>query len=81
MKSSVDILKGHKDVVNCLVELKNTEVISGSDDHTIKVWNIQKRMCVSTLKGHDSYVNCLIELFNGNVLSASSDKTMRVWKR
>ena len=66
-------LKGHTSYVVALVELQNGDVISGSYDKTIKVWNIKTKTCIATLEGHTSNVVALVELQNGDVISGSWD--------
>ena len=33
-------------------------VVSGSDDRTLKVWDVATGECVATLEGHWGYVRC-----------------------
>ena len=33
-------------------------VVSGSHDHTLKVWDVATGKCVATLKGHSKAVRC-----------------------
>ena len=74
-------LEGHLSSVNCLIELKNGELLSGSKDTTMKVWNILKGSCLATLNAHVKEVVILLETINGDLISAGLDGTMRVWKR
>lgn len=53
-------------------------VVTGSADHTIRVWTIENGQCLSVLEGHLSIVNHVI--CEGQfILSTSYDKTARVW--
>jgi WD40 repeat protein len=57
---------------------KRGELISGSYDQIIKVWNIHTGECLRVLKGHSSFINVL--LTHGSVLySGSADGTIRCW--
>ncbi|MEH2209672.1 WD40 repeat domain-containing protein, partial [Nostoc sp.] len=56
------------------------QVISASDDNTLKVWNLATGEEQFTLKGHSSYVKAVAVTPNGQqVISASLDKTLKVW--
>ena len=63
---------------------------SGSNDNTIKIWNLCTAKCVLTLRGHTSLVKSIILLGNGgnnlnrNTISSSSsnsNKSMWYWNR
>ena len=57
-----------------------TQTVSGSEDSTLKVWNIATGVCERTLEGHDNWVVCLAQLSDGRVVSGSRDHTLKVWK-
>ena len=33
-------------------------IVSGSEDNTLKVWDVATGECLATLEGHSSYVRC-----------------------
>ncbi len=54
--------------------------MSGSDDKTIKLWNLEKRQEIRTLHGHDSRVRSVNFSPNGKTLvSGSWDNTIKLW--
>ena len=65
------------------------KIVSGSDDNTIKVWDIASAggRLLNTLKGHTSSVSSVavtpdgtkIVSGSGGFLSGSGDKTIKVW--
>jgi WD40 repeat protein len=65
----IAILEGHSDVVRALANWSRT-VVSGSDDHTVKVWDISRSECLQTLCGHNSKILSLATsgkfLFSGS---------------
>jgi WD40 repeat protein len=78
--STSHLYTGHSDGFNCLIELKNGYLASGSLDETIKIWNTETGDCIKTFSGHSDSVNCLISLKNGYFASGSSDNTINLWK-
>ena len=63
----------------CLKILKNGDIITGSYDHTAKIWKKNKEKPEFTLKGHDFTVYDIYECKNGNILTASGDGTIKLW--
>ena len=74
-------LTGHTYYVLSLIQLRNGDLVSGSQDKTIKIWNIETRACIQTLTGHTRPVTDLLELKNGNIVSGSVDETIKIWER
>lgn len=72
-------LTGHTGVVYCLIQLRNGDLVSGSCDDTIKIWNIETRACIQTLAGHTDSVYDLLELKNGNIVSGRGWDTCEVF--
>jgi hypothetical protein len=53
---------------------------SGSDDKTVKVWEMATGKEVLALKGHDGLVTCVAFHLDGQLLaSASTDGTVKLW--
>jgi len=103
----VAVLEGHTDTVTrvCVVEVgggddgggggaKVQRVVSGSNDHMLRVWDADRGECVAVLEGHSSAVRCVcvVEVGGGGdgggggakvqrVVSGSSDRTLRVWDK
>ena len=54
--------------------------MSGSDDCTLKVWDVATGECLATLKGHSDYVGGVaVSPDSRCAVSASNDKTLKVW--
>ncbi len=79
---SVQILSlGHTDRIWGVALSRNGRVaISGSDDKTVRAWDMLTGRCLATLEGHTASVLCVGLSRNGQyAISGSSDKTVRVW--
>jgi len=53
-------LSGHLGAVRCLAMSRaGHRAISGSDDETIRLWDLDKKECVRTLRGHTAGISAL----------------------
>ena len=78
----VHTFKGHTDDVHALAVTRDGQhIISGSDDHLIKVWSVATKSLVSTCEGHTSFVWAVAAMPDGQrILSGGHDDTIRVWR-
>jgi WD40 repeat protein len=54
--------------------------VSGSDDRTLRVWDLESGHTLRTLQGHESYVAAVVVTPDGRrAISGSWDHTLRVW--
>lgn len=74
----VSELKGHTAEVESIV-FNETMLASGSQDRTIKLWDIKSGNLLQTLKGHDKGVWCLNFFTKNLLISGSHDGTIKVW--
>ncbi|HEY9833053.1 MAG TPA: WD40 repeat domain-containing protein, partial [Stenomitos sp.] len=81
-------LNSHSDSVRAVaVTADGKRAISGSDDFTLKIWNLETGEELFTLpsrryanNGHSSYVNAVAVTADGKrAISGSHDKTLKVW--
>ena len=77
----LQMLEGHRGSVNSVAFSPNgQQLASGSDDHTVRLWDASTGKCLQTLKGHGGWVNSVAFSPNGQQLaSGSNDRTVRLW--
>ncbi|RKL13866.1 hypothetical protein BFJ70_g15820 [Fusarium oxysporum] len=74
-------LEGHTNRVSSVVFSSDGRLIaSGSDDKTIKIWNMATGKEEQTLEGHTSGVMSVVFSKDGRLIaSGSDDKTIKIW--
>ena len=72
---------GHTDAVRSIVFSDDgTLLLSGSQDNTVRVWEIATGQMLKTFRGHGGQVQAAVFLPKGErILSASHDHTIREW--
>ncbi|KID59995.1 Heterokaryon incompatibility protein R, partial [Metarhizium hybridum] len=73
-------LRGHGDCVRCIAfSADGTQLASGSDDMTVRIWDVQAGTAQHTLRGHTDWIFCLDFSRTGLVASGAADSTVRLW--
>jgi len=57
--------------------VKENQILSGSSDNTIKLWDYVLVSCLKTLSLHNNSVSCIIKLNENQVASASD--VLKIW--
>jgi WD40 repeat protein len=72
---------GHSDSVTAVVfSPDGTTLASGSDDTTIKLWDVLTRQSLATLDDHSDSVSTVAFSPDGQTLaSGSADRTLKLW--
>jgi len=70
-------LQGHTGPVFAL-EILGEQLISSSDDNTIKIWDLKTNTCTSTLQGHAGGITAL-KILGKQLISGSYDKMIKIW--
>ena len=72
-------LEGHSGGVSALCVLQDGRLASGSNDNTIRLWDLTTGGQVICLEGHLHVVRALCALPDGRLASGAGDKTVRLW--
>ena len=74
-------LNGHTGYVTCLKLLPSNQLVSGSKDNTVKVWDLVTGGLVKTLEGHMNTIMCFeyVIAHEGILISGSVDKKIKLW--
>ena len=75
-------LTGHSESINTVAISPDGQLlVSGSEDTTIKLWDLRTRECLATLEGHEAGVKSVAISADGQLLvSGSADNTIQLWQ-
>jgi len=76
-RCSTRVFKGHTNGVMCL-QFDDNNLITGSYDSTVKVWDLNTGDEIRTLTGHESGIRCL-QFDDNKLMTGSLDGTVRLW--
>ncbi|MBD0336577.1 MAG: WD40 repeat domain-containing protein, partial [Cyanobacteria bacterium Co-bin13] len=78
--SLVRALEGHTRPIRTMLLVNGDTLISGSEDKTIRIWNLQQGTTEQTLEGHTSVVLALaLSTDQQTLYSAGSDQSIIFW--
>ena len=78
--TKIKSFKAHTSHISFIMRLNSSQILSASDDRTVKLWNHETDECVRTFQGHLDDVLCIeISRDQSKMYTASWDHTIRVW--
>ncbi len=72
------VCRGHEEYIGSVCVTNDGEIVSGSRDNTVRVWDMQGNQ-LAVCSGHDNWVTSVCITQDGKILSGSADTTVRVW--
>lgn len=73
-------LKGHRDRIRCCkFNLEGDKIASGSDDNSIRLWDVATKECELVLTGHSDRVWGIEFLSEDRIISISHDHSIIIW--
>jgi WD40 repeat protein/serine/threonine protein kinase len=81
-KRCIRTFTGHTDQVNSVcLSADSRFALSGSNDYTVKLWEVATGQCLRTFEGHRGWVNSVcLSTDSRFALSGSSDYTLKLWE-
>ena len=73
-----EMIVAHSNTVNCIKQLKIGLLISGSEDKSIKLWQIETKICIAIINVKNNIVTCFSELGNGDVAIGCSNGKIKI---
>lgn len=73
----VNYVDAHLDSVYCL-QFDQSKIVTGSRDHSIKIWDTPTQTLMKTFLGHTASVLCL-QYNDFYIVSGSSDTSIKIW--
>ena len=72
-------ISGHEDAINALAFAPDGRLVTGSEDRTVRVWDLNDLDAQPVVLGHEDAIRALAFAPDGRLVTGSSDKTVRVW--
>jgi WD40 repeat protein len=74
-------MNGHEAAITCLaISSDQKNLVSGSFDQTIKIWNFNKKKLIFTINSHSKVITSLAFSPTNKILASSSiDESVKVW--
>ncbi|KAF9359489.1 hypothetical protein BGX34_008331 [Mortierella sp. NVP85] len=76
----IQTLRGHDQAVRVVYSPKGDQILSGSWDKTVRIWDAQSGNCRHVLVGHSDHIQSVAYSPRGDqVASSGDDMTIRLW--
>jgi len=64
--------------IKCSAIYRDMNIISGSEDSYLRIWDSETGKCKQILEGHTGSITC-VSTFKHTIISGSTDHNIRVW--
>uniref|UniRef100_A0A7G3APY8 Ribosome biogenesis protein WDR12 homolog n=1 Tax=Lutzomyia longipalpis TaxID=7200 RepID=A0A7G3APY8_LUTLO len=72
-------LQGHKEAISAVQWIDNDTILTGSWDHTMKIWDLSLEGLKSEIVGNKSFFDVHFSKLNGMIITCSADKNLRLF--
>jgi WD40 repeat protein len=81
LKGEAYNLIGFGNAITCLAILSDGRIVSGSNDKTIKIWNVETGKCDVTFAGHKGGVSCIATFPDSScrIITGSFGEDLQIW--
>lgn len=74
----IRITKAHLGIVRTIIFINSNYLISGGEDNKIKIWDIERQICIKEFE-HDNFVQSVLLNDENQIISASYDGQIKIW--
>jgi len=71
--------EGHAKIVSMLKPLNKVRFLSGSDDFSIKLWDLASQSCSLTFIGHQQTISDVVVYDSNTIISGDKQGTLKFW--
>jgi len=69
----------HPDWVRAIAAADQKHLLTGADDHLVRLWHLPTGQCLHVMRGHGDWITSLCCIGNGLCASGSEDQTVKMW--
>ena len=77
--TTTEFAEGHSSYVRCVAVINDNTIVSGSDDNSLKIWDIKSGEEIKSLTGHSDFVTCVSVIDENTIVSGSRDYSLKIW--
>lgn len=78
-RTPITTLSGHREAISAVQWLDEDTLLTGSWDHTLRVWDLSTNTIKSEINGNKPFFGVSHSKLNNNVITSSADKNLRLY--